>query len=267
MRAVCFLSDFGYRDDFAGTCRGVMARIAPQVTVVDITHGIPRGDVLSAALTLRNTARFMPEEAVHLAVVDPGVGGVRRAVVLRSGDGRLFVGPDNGLLVPACEACGGVAEAREIANRSMFLEPVSATFHGRDVFSPVAARLAGGHVLGDVGPAIDAVTLVQLAIPQPQPLPDGLRATVLQADTFGNVALNVDAVDLVDAGLGEEIEVGVRGERRRARRAPTFVGGARGELLVYIDSSDLVALAFNGESAAQLLSVAVGDAVELRRPL
>jgi len=265
MRTICFLSDFGLRDDFAGTCRGVIAAIAPQAHVIDITHGIARGDVLSGALTLRDTARYMPEGAVHLAIVDPGVGGERRAVVVRSGENRLFVGPDNGLLWPAAEASGGSAEAWEIAERSLFLEPVSATFHARDVFAPVAARLAAGLMPADVGPPIDVASLVRVEIPLPRPTPDGLLATVLGIDTFGNVALNLDDVDLVSAGLGDELEVVARGERRRARRAPTFVGSPPGELLAYIDSYGHLALAFNGDAAAQVLRVAVGDALELRR--
>lgn len=266
MRTICFLSDFGYSDDFAGTCRGVIARIAPQVAVIDITHGVARGDVLGGALTLRNTVRYMPEEAVHLAVVDPGVGGQRRAILLRSGAGRLFVGPDNGLLVPACEAAGGIAEGWEITNRGLFLEPVSATFHARDVFAPVAARLAAGRSPGDAGAPLALDSLTRLNVPEARETPDGLLATVLLVDIFGNVALNLDAVDLVNAGLGDEIEVVRRGERVRARRALSFVGNPPDELLVYIDSYSQAALAINGESAAQLLGVAAGDAVELRRP-
>ena len=266
MRSVCFLSDFGYSDDFAGTCRGVIARLAPQVSVIDITHGVARGDVLGGALSLRNTVRYLPEEAVHLAVVDPGVGGQRRAVVLRSGSGRLFVGPDNGLLVPACETAGGIAEGWEITSRELFLEPVSATFHARDVFAPVAARLAAGRPPGDVGAPLALDSLTRLMMPEPQRTSEGLLATVLQVDIFGNVALNLDAVDLADAGLGDEIDVVRGGERVRARRVLSFVGNAPDELLVYIDSYGQAALAINGESAAQLLGVAVGDAVELRRP-
>ena len=266
MRCVCFLSDFGYSDDFAGTCRGVIAGIAPQVNVIDITHGIARGDVLTGALTLRNTARYMPEGAVHLAIVDPGVGGARRAIVVRSGENRLFVGPDNGLLGHAAEASGGIVEAWEIADRELFLEPVSATFHARDVFSPVAARLAAGLAPDGVGPAVKPGSLHRIEIPLPQATAAGLVATVLGVDGFGNVALNVDDVDLVNAGLGDELEVVVTGKPLRARRAPTFVGVAPGQLLAYIDSYGQLALALNGEAAAQLLRVAAGDAVELRRP-
>src|SRR5687767_11482478 len=122
---VTFLTDFGLEDDFVGTCHGVIKRIAPEIEIIDITHGIqPQG-----VLVLANTLPYLPE-GVHLAVVDPGVGGQRRALALRSGDGRLFVGPDNGLLIPAVEKLGGIDAAHEVTNRDYALEPVSSTFHG-----------------------------------------------------------------------------------------------------------------------------------------
>ncbi len=138
---VSFLSDFGLEDDFVGVCRGVIKRISPETEVIDLTHGIAPQNILQGALVLRATLRYMPV-GVHLAVVDPGVGGKRRAVALRSGDGRLFVGPDNGLLVPAAESAGGIEAARELKSDDHRLHPVSRTFHGRDVFAPAAAHLA-----------------------------------------------------------------------------------------------------------------------------
>ena len=140
---ITFLSDFGLQDDFVGTCHGVMKRLAPQVEIIDITHGIPPQHVLQGALVLSNTLPYMPE-GVHLAVVDPGVGGHRRPLALRTEDGRMLVGPDNGLLIPAAERLGGVNEAHELANPEYALDTVSRTFHGRDLFSPAAAHLALG---------------------------------------------------------------------------------------------------------------------------
>ena len=140
---ITFLTDFGLADDFVGVCHGVMKRIAPDCEVIDITHGIAPQAVLQGALTLANTLPYMPS-GVHLAVVDPGVGTGRRALALRSGDGRFFVGPDNGLLLPAAERLGGIEAAHELTNPEYMLEPVSRTFHGRDVFSPAAAHLASG---------------------------------------------------------------------------------------------------------------------------
>ena len=168
MRTICFYSDYGYRDDFAGTCRAVIKRLTPEVEVIDVTHGIAPHDVLGGAFILRNTLPYMPDQAVHLAVVDPGVGGTRRAVALRSGGDRLFVGPDNGLLVPAAEADGGIAEGRELTAADLWLRPPSATFHGRDIFSPVAARLAAGLPLERAGREIDPSTLVRLDLREPR---------------------------------------------------------------------------------------------------
>src|SRR5579862_4926258 len=151
---ITFLSDFGLTDDFVGTCHGVIAGIAPDVRVIDITHGIRPGHVLQGALVLANTLAYMPA-GIHLAVVDPGVGGGRRALALRDGEGRLHVGPDNGLLLLAADRLGGVVEARELANPDYSLQPVSRTFHGRDLFAPAAAHLAAGVALDELGPPLD----------------------------------------------------------------------------------------------------------------
>src|SRR5918912_2339961 len=160
-RFITFLTDFGLQDDFVGTCHGVIKRIAPEVDVIDITHGIAPQQVMQGALVLANTLPYMPA-GVHLAVVDPGVGGTRRPLALRDREGRLYVGPDNGLLLPAADRFGGVAAAHELANPEYALPQVSRTFHGRDLFSPAAAHLALGVSLGELGPPIDPDALVRL---------------------------------------------------------------------------------------------------------
>ena len=149
---ITFLSDFGLQDDFVGTCHGVIKRIAPDAKVIDITHGIEPQAVLQGALVLANTLPYMPE-GVHLAVVDPGVGSDRRGLALRDTGGRLYVGPDNGLLVPAAEKLGGVDGRLGADERGYMLKPVSRTFHGRDVFSPAAAHLASGVDPAELGAA------------------------------------------------------------------------------------------------------------------
>src|SRR5690349_764796 len=151
---ITFLSDFGLKDEFVGTCHGVMKRFAPEAEIIDVTHGIPPQAILQGALVLANTLPYMPV-GVHLAVVDPGVGGGRRAVALRDRDGRLFVGPDNGLLLPAAERAG-IDEVRELANPEYALESISRTFHGRDLFAPAAAHLANGVALEELGPSLAA---------------------------------------------------------------------------------------------------------------
>ena len=149
-RFITFLTDFGLQDDFVGTCHGVMKRIAPEVEIIDITHGIPPQQILQGALVLANTIPYMPIGS-HLAVVDPGVGGARRPLALRDADGRHFVGPDNGLLIPAAERAG-IEAAHELANPDYALDSISRTFHGRDLFAPAAAHLAAGVAIGELGP-------------------------------------------------------------------------------------------------------------------
>src|SRR5207253_3848790 len=187
---ITFLTDFGLEDDFVGTCHGVMKRIAPEVQIIDLTHGVRPGRIQQGALVLADALPYMPA-GVHLAVVDPGVGGGRRALALRDAAGRTYVGPDNGLLLPAAERFGGVAEVHELANPAYALEPVSRTFHGRDLFSPASAHLALGLPLAELGPPLDPDALVRLDVPEPEVSRSRIRATVLGVDRFGNVSLNL----------------------------------------------------------------------------
>ena len=265
MRAVCFLSDYGYADDFAGTCRGVIKRLAPDVHVIDISHGIVRHDVLGGAFVLRNTLPYMPDGAVHLAVVDPMVGWQRLAVALRSASGRLFVGPDNGLLTLAASTDGGVVEARELTNGDLWIRPLSETFHGRDIFAPVAAHLAAGLPFGEAGREIEPASLVTLELPPPKRTRHGLRAQAVLIDRFGNIALNLDQQELQHAKLGERVEVVCAGERYLAQVARTFASVRPSDIVLLIDSYGQAALAVNSGSARDVLSLSPGDMVELRR--
>ena len=220
---ITFLTDFGLQDDFVGTCHGVIARIAPEVRVIDITHGIRPGHVLQGALVLANTLPYMPA-GVHLAVVDPGVGSGRRALALRDREDRLYVGPDNGLLLPAADRAGGVAEAHELANADYSLQPVSRTFHGRDLFSPAAAYLAAGVELAELGPPVDPEELVRLEMPEPEVGQHRIRAVVMVVDRFGNVALNLrrDQLDDAELAAGTRVELTCSGQRFYAVSARTF---------------------------------------------
>jgi hypothetical protein len=248
---ITFLSDFGLEDDFVGTCHGVMKVIAPEVEVLDITHGIQRHGVLQGAIVLANTLPYLPK-GVHLAVVDPGVGSGRRGLALRSGDGRLFVGPDNGLLVPAAEKLGGIEAAHEITNEQYVLDHVSATFHGRDVFSPVSAHLADGVALEDVGSKIELDSLVRLEVPKPDVTHRRIRASCLYVDRFGNMQLNLTRKDLetLDAEPGTRVELEIGAERYYAVTARTFADARDGEIIVYEDAYGTIAIAISGGSAA-----------------
>lgn len=264
-RPICFFSDYGYTDDFAGTCRAVIARLAPQVRVIDVTHGLPERDVLAGAVVLRNTLPYMPDRAVVLAVVDPGVGGPRRPVALRSHGDRLFVGPDNGLLMHAADLDGGVSDAYELSNQELWLSPLSATFHGRDIFAPAAARLAAGLPLEQVGARVEAESLDRVDYPQPRRHRDGLTAIAVLVDRFGNVALNIRARDLEKAGLTDRVELVTGNERYLARVARTFQSVRPSDIVVLIDSYGQASVAVNNGSAAEVLGLDAGDEVRLRR--
>lgn len=263
MTVVTFLSDYGLDDDFVGVCHGVIARIAPGVRVIDVTHGIERHDVRTGALVLRRALDYMPA-GVHVAVVDPGVGSRRRAVALRCRDGdRLLVGPDNGLLWLAAERFGGVAEAADIGRSPLRLEPVSASFHGRDVFAPVAAHLAGGTSLAQAGEPLDPGALVRLELSRSRAVGDAIAAHVLHADRYGNVVIDAEAGDLAAAGLrrGEALTI----DGRPARYATTFADVSPGELLLYEDAYRVLSLAVNRGSAVAALGLARDDEILIAR--
>ena len=258
MTTVTFLSDYGYVDDFVGVCHGVIAGICPDARVIDVTHGVPRHQVRPGPLILRNALRFMPP-GVHLAVVDPEVGAERRAVALRTAqEDRLLVGPDNGLLSLAAERFGGAVEAVDISRSPWRLEPVSATFHGRDIFAPVAARLAAGEALAEAGDPCETSTLKRLELPRPQVEDGAVTAHALTVDRFGNVMLDATHEDLAGSGLrlGRPLEIEVGPQRFTAWFAVTFADVRDGELLVYEDAFAQLAIAVNRGNAAALLGLA-----------
>jgi S-adenosylmethionine hydrolase len=242
----------------------VIKRIAPDVEVIDITHGIPRQHVLQGALVLANTVPYMPV-GVHVAIVDPGVGSERKPVVLRGSDERLYVGPDNGLLLVAADRLGGVTEAVEIAEGAYMLDRISHTFHGRDIFSPAAAHLASGVELGKLGPALDPAALRRLEVPEPSVGEARIRATVLYVDRYGNVQLNLTADHLTRVGIvpGSTVEVEVGFERYFASAARTFADARTGDIVLYEDAYANIALAINHGDAARMFSVRVGDELRL----
>ncbi len=263
---ITFLSDYGLEDEFVGVCHGVIATACPQARVIDLTHGVRRHDVRQGAIMLAQALGYVPV-GVHLAVVDPGVGGARRAVAIALADGRVLVGPDNGLLSLACGAGGGVADAADIGRSRFALEPVSATFHGRDIFAPVAAALAAGEPLRAAGEPIDAARLVGLELPQPRPEDGALVAHVRQIDRFGNVQLNAGPEALAGSGLelGRLTELEPRhGPSHQIRYLRTFADAAPGELLLYSDAQQLLTVAVNQGSAAERLGLAVDDELRIR---
>jgi len=262
-RSIVFLTDYGLSDPWVGICHGVMHRIAPDARVIDLTHAVPRQDVLRGAIELGRATRYMPDDATYVAVVDPGVGSRRRAVALAAGD-SLLVGPDNGVLSLAWDALGGVGAAVSIENEDVVLAPVSRTFHGRDVFCPAAAHLAAGRSLAQLGPALDAATLHRVDVPSPMVTPGAVGTRVTMVDGFGNVQLNATVANLEAAGVADERVLVVNG--RRLPRAGTFAELPEREPGIIVDSDGFLAVVVNHGSGAATMRLAAGDAVVLERP-
>jgi S-adenosylmethionine hydrolase len=253
-----------------GVCHGVIARRCPAARVIDITHAVPRHDVRTGALVLRDALAYMPA-GVHLAVVDPEVGAVgrhaRRAVAMRvAQEERLLVGPDNGLMMLAAERLGGVLEVVDIGRSPERLEPVSATFHGRDIFAPVAAALAAQEPLAEMGEPIAVEELRTLELPTARALDGALVTHVLRTDHFGNLILDASHALLSSAGvrLGEAVSVQVGADVHPARYASTFADVPPGELLLYEDGQRVAALAVNRGSAAERLNAGRDDEILVR---
>jgi S-adenosylmethionine hydrolase len=259
---ITFLSDYGLLDEFVGVCHGVMARRCPSARVIDLTHSIPRHDVRSGAIVLRSALPFLPA-GVHLAVVDPGVGRhARRAIAIRTVEhDHVLVGPDNGLLMPAAERLAGVAEAVDIGESPERLEPVSRTFHGRDIFAPVAAALAADEPLVSVGEPLAVAQLRRIGLPSAQVDGGVLTVHVLRGDTFGNLILDATNEQLLALGAapGDVLTLSHAGAVRKVRYAATFAEVTPGELLIYEDATRMVALAVNRGSAAEMLGAGADD--------
>lgn len=263
---ITFLSDYGFEDGFVGICHGVIAQICPAARVIDLSHGVARHDVRAGAQILRGALPYLPV-GVHLAVVDPDVGAERRAVAIRLDDDRLLVGPDNGLLWLAAEDAGGVVEAVDIARSRFRLEPVSATFHGRDIFAPVAARLAEGVPLAEVGEPHDPDQLVRLVLPAPRLEPGALLAHAIYIDRFGNVQLNAGHQELAELGVKLGQRVGVEadsGASHVAHYVRTFADADQGQLIVYEDAYRRLAVAVSRGNAAHRLRLDIDDELRIR---
>jgi S-adenosylmethionine hydrolase len=265
-RFITFTSDYGLEDEFVGVCRGVIKQFAPEVEILDVSHAIPPQNVQAGATVLAQAVRYMPP-AVHLAIVDPGVGTRRRAVVIGTREGPPLVGPDNGLLWLAAEALGGALQAHEIENEKLFLSPISRTFHGRDIFAPVAARLALGLPPEEVGSPLPLEDLVRIELPVPRVDDDHVHGVVVQVDHFGNLQLNVQRDELEGVGvmLGDVLELRMGGKSQLVQFCTTFSEVPPGGLAMLEDSSRRISIAVNQGSAQRRLEARRGDPVILAR--
>ncbi|MEI7691326.1 MAG: SAM-dependent chlorinase/fluorinase [Actinomycetes bacterium] len=260
-RPVTFLTDYGYADEFVGVCHALIAERSPQSRIFDVTHGIKRHDVRSGALVLRRSLPYFPA-GIHLAVVDPQVGGERRGIAVRTADeDRIFVAPDNGLISLAAQRFGGIVEAVDISGTPQRLEPTAATFHGRDIFAPVAGHLAAGGHLSECGSPLDPDELVVLEMPLARAEGDQLITHALTIDAFGNVTLDVEHEELAAFGLRLGQLLSVNGNE--APYVTSYIDVPTGSLLVYEDAYRSLAVAVNRGSAAAVLGLAIDDEVQI----
>jgi S-adenosyl-L-methionine hydrolase (adenosine-forming) len=261
-----FTSDYGLDDVFVGVCKGVIAQLAPHVKIIDVTHQVTPQDVEQGATSLASAMPYLPV-GVHLALVDPMHGGSSRGVVVETGDGSLLVGPDNGLLSLAWAERGGAIQAYELVNPALWRDTVHKTFRGRDVFAPVAAHLASGTAIGDVGPAVEADSLARLPARGIEVDDDHVHAEVSLVDHFGNVSLNVARADLEAAGmrLGDTVEVRCNGMTLAVPFTATYGDVATGRLTLCEDSFRAVMLSVNSGHASDALRVSRGEPIVIAR--
>jgi hypothetical protein len=257
-RLITLTTDFGHEDWFVGAMKGVILGQAPGAAIVDLTHAVPSGDIRAGAFALLAGCRCFPPGTVHVAVVDPGVGSSRPTLAARTTD-YCFIGPDNGVLSFAL-ARENVRVVRRIDNERLFRQPVSTTFHGRDVFAPVAAFLAGGGDFAEVGPEVGG--FVRLPWPEPRGTKDGWLGEVVYVDHFGNAITNLGPEQL-GSRLGQGCELALPG-RRRCPLVACYQAVPAGQPLGLIGSCGLLEVAVSGGSAARSLRLRVGSKVRVR---
>ncbi len=268
MKPISFLSDFGTDDEFVGVVHGVIARVEPELRVIDVTHGVPRGDVRSGALALLRAVQYLPE-GVALAVVDPGVGTKRRAIAAATPWG-FFVGPDNGLLAPAVAMMGGAEVVVSLEDERFRVPSLGgSTFDGRDVFAPAAAVLASGQAtIKDLGPVLPSESITPLLLPLVETIDGGLRGEIWWIDKFGNAQSNVAPADLEALGFqpGDEVPVVVGSTEHHFNWVVAYGDVEPGVGLLHTDSYGLVAIAVREGNAAEDLNLAPGVHLEVRTP-
>ena len=261
---ISFLSDFGYHDEFVGVVHGVLAKLAPESSVIDIAHEIPRGNVRAGALSLTRAIQYLPE-GVCLAVVDPGVGPDRRAIAAKTPWG-FFVGPDNGLLSPGVAMVGGASQIVSIESAEAMIHSPGETFHGRDVFAPAAALLASGNAaLEDLGPTLAGDEITPMLLPLTEIVNSTVAGEAWWIDGYGNVQTNVSPEDLDAVGIspGEAVTVKIGSTLHSVKWVTSYSDVEDGEPMLHVDSSGLVALAVRGGRAVEALNLAEGMSVTL----
>ncbi len=256
---ITLITDFGYSDYFVPVMKGVIKTAVPSAEIIDITHDIPPQNVRRAAFVLWKTYKYFPRGTIHVAVVDPGVGTGRRALVIRTNN-YFFVGPDNGVLSLAAFE-DGILEVVNITS----VAPRSSTFHGRDVFAPVAAELLRGTTPGSFGETVDASTLTRLQVPRPLRRGDALHLEAIYIDRFGNVFTSATENDVRWANIGDLFLVSVGPANLTVRFLRTYGEVGRGEPLMLINSEGYLELAINGGNMAAAYGISEGDSIIVKR--
>lgn len=257
---ITLTTDYGTNDQLAGTLKGVILRINPDVTIVDITHNVAPFDLLDGALTIGAAYSYFPAKTIHVVVVDPGVGTERRPLLV-SANNQYFVAPDNGVLSVIYEREQANLVVRDANAEHYYLQPVSKTFHGRDIFAPVAAWLSKNWQTTSMGDEIE--DFKRFALPRPKPSEGGVKGVVMRADTFGNLITNFRAEDLPESALnGGSIKLQV-GTQSITRLVDTFARGNNGEPIAYLGSTGYVEIAVNRGNASRALGIGRGAAVIL----
>ena len=260
---IALLTDFGYRDHYAGVLRGVIASIAPAAPVIDITHGIPAQSVTAGALLLRESWRYFPKRTIFVAVVDPGVGTARRPIAIETSSGARFIGPDNGLLWPAAEQAG-YRRAVELRSARYRLADVSSTFHGRDIFAPAAAHLWLGTPLKTLGPALEQVE--KLGLGEVEEVSGELRGSIIYIDGFGNLVTNIDRRSFARFSASfpsQTLFVTIDGGSP-IELYDTYGDAPEGSLLALFGSFQMIEIAVRESRAAERLAVGPGATVTVR---
>lgn len=259
IRTITLLTDFGTRDPFVAELKAVIVSLCPDARIIDITHEVERFNIRMGAFLLSSASPYFPAGTTHLAVVDPGVGTARRPILVETGR-SLYVGPDNGLLIPAAST-QKILHVYELTNRSLMLETVTSTFHGRDIFAPVAAHLASGTKPIEVGREI--LDYVQPPFTPPTPYRHGFECEVLHVDNFGNIIVNISAEHVEELRLDERGKLRVHGKRIRLRFVRTFSDLREREFGVLLGSHGLLEIVCRESSAAGALRIKTGDVLRL----
>jgi S-adenosylmethionine hydrolase len=265
---ITLLTDFGLQDEYVGVMKGVILSINSGVQVVDITHGLTKHDVLQAALVVKSTFRYFPINAIHVIVVDPGVGGKRKVICCKK-DGHFFLAPDNGALSLVIQD-GDVDELRAISNEAYFLKPLSNTFHGRDIFAPVAAHLSKGLDMGRLGPKMTLSDMATLDLPAPfLSARHELVGTILSVDAFGNLITNIDQETFMRFGRRQGLEdVVITLGRSKIQGVSTSYDSVKtGSPVAVFGSRKFLEIAVNQMDARTCLKARVGQTIRIKLPL